>query len=120
LKRDLDIVREILLAVEHSSYPPPNPLTLPGRSEDEINYHLALMLQAGLIEGFESKTISANLPRVRVTKLTWEGHEFLEAARDDSSWNKAKAKAASTAGGLTFEVIKAFLIDLARRSVLGP
>lgn len=44
-------------------------------------------------------------------KLTWEGHEFLDAAREDTRWNKAKEVAAKT-GSLTFSMLKEVLVQL--------
>ena len=42
--------------------------------------------------------------------LTWQGHEFLDAARNDTIWRKAKKKVLETTGGLAFDVLKAALL----------
>lgn len=123
MKRDLDLVRQILFAMEDKKdiHRPVNAKTLniPGWSVAEVNYHLMIMIEAGYLEGtirqFESDT------NVFVLRLTWHGHEFLDAARDEDRWKEAKAVVKSV-GSFTLEILKAILIDLgnnAARSMLG-
>lgn len=50
------------------------------------------------------------------TRLTWLGHEFLDAARDDGRWEKAKS-AISKVGGWSFEVVKHILVELAKDAI---
>jgi Hypothetical protein (DUF2513) len=52
-------------------------------------------------------------------RLTWQGHEFLESARDNTIWNKAKEIMATT-GGFVFEVAKPLLISLLRQKLGLP
>ena len=66
------------------------------------------MNQAGLIEAEDVSDVSEFA--YRPLRLTWEGHEFLDAARDDTRWNAAKRTVTSTTGGLAFEFLKAVLI----------
>jgi hypothetical protein len=42
-------------------------------------------------------------------RITWEGHEFLDAARSDTVWIKAKNLVLQTAGVITLEAIKVAL-----------
>ena len=58
---------------------------------------------------------------ILVSRMTWAGHEFLEAARDDTRWSKAKT-AATKVGSLTISVIQPILVQMgiaALRSALG-
>ena len=48
--------------------------------------------------------------------LTWDGHDFLAAARDQKIWNKA----IGTAGGMTLEIIKQYLQSLLKSSIGLP
>jgi hypothetical protein len=41
--------------------------------------------------------------------LTYAGHEFLDSARSDTVWNKAKEKLLSTSGTITLEALKVLL-----------
>jgi hypothetical protein len=51
-------------------------------------------------------------------RLTWEGHEFLAAARDESIWKKAKAKVTAAAGDVPIAILKELLMQTLR-SQLG-
>lgn len=70
------------------------------------------MMQAGLVKGADVTTMESLSPEAELTSVTWAGHEFLEASRDERLWSKAK-KAASSTGGLALDVLKSTLISLA-------
>ena len=76
----------------------------------EVVEHIALMIDAGLIEG--EAYPSARSPgggSFIITGLTWKGHDFLDAARNDTVWNATKgrmAKAGAWTFGLVLEVLK--------------
>jgi hypothetical protein len=38
-----------------------------------------------------------------VSRLTWEGHEFLDAARDEKRWKKAMSTVKEKGGTITIE-----------------
>ncbi|OHE31902.1 MAG: hypothetical protein A3K40_01410 [Syntrophobacterales bacterium RIFOXYC2_FULL_60_23] len=101
MKRDMDLIRENLLAIE--AYPESDAydlnLSFPGHSEDEVSYHCRLLLDAGMID---AKCLQAmeEPDEWAIQGLTWAGHEFLEASRDDSRWNKAKKILSEKTGSL--------------------
>jgi len=116
MKRDMDLARNILFKIE--DYSEPNDwaeIKLEDYSQEEISYHIKLLYQAGLIEandvtdtsGFEWKAKS----------LTWKGHEFLEAARNNSRWNNAKKFILEKGGSLTFDIIKTVLTESIKSSL---
>lgn len=109
MKRDLELVREILLAVENFDAPRGTiDLDLPGRDPELVSYHVKLMHEAGLLEGMDLTTRAGFcwLP----TSLTWTGHEFLDAARNDTVWNKALSTLKDKAPSVPFEIVKAVVI----------
>jgi hypothetical protein len=55
----------------------------------------------------------------RPSRLTWAGHEFLDARRKDALWQKVKAVALQKSGGLGFEVLKQLATKLAIETALG-
>lgn len=113
MKRDMDLVRKILMVcVDHEHGLAPQHLTIEGYSQEEIGHHVYLMVQAGLVKG-ESFLLSGDQsPRATLLSVTWSGHEFLEASRDEDLWSKAK-KAAGSSGGMVLDVLKSVLIGLA-------
>lgn len=119
MKRDMDLVRKILFKLEEKDDPaewiPPEAIGeyLP----EQVSYHIMLLEEAGLIEARDIS--STNQYNWAAMNLTWDGHEFLEASRNESIWNKAKALFGEKGAGLTFEVLKELLIKLTREHVLG-
>lgn len=105
MKRDMDLVRLILLAVESGPALADGTPTVVGYDAETIAYHLLIMGEAGLVL-VRTPTPPGSSLQVRVLRLTWAGHEFLESVRDDSQWRTVKTQT-EKAGGLVFEMIKA-------------
>ncbi|MEG3086641.1 DUF2513 domain-containing protein [Sphingomonas sp. PB4P5] len=97
MKRDMDLVRAILLAVEAKDGPegvwmeeaivPEHPDT------SERRKHFITMTEAGFFscEPTRSKTNPDRIYNVLVFDLSWKGHEYLDAIRDPKVWKKTKA-----------------------------
>ncbi len=119
MKRDMDLIRKLLLVWEeldgtgedHSGL-------LEGYTGEQIGYHAYLLVDAGLARGADTSTRASVLPQCILTGLTWEGHEFIDAARDEQHWTKAKG-AMSKAGGFSVSVMKELLILYLKQKVLG-
>ena len=64
MKCDMDLVRAIGLAIEAApnGYAP-EPLEIPGRTEEEIGYHVHIMSEAGLIIAHDVTSIGDPSPR---------------------------------------------------------
>jgi len=123
MKRDLDLIREILLFTEQhsdgSTYLKLDVSKLPEKyhslniidedddDEDDnaqiFTEHITLAVERGLLEA------SRNKSGYTIHRLTWEGHEFLANAREPSVWNAAKA----AAGQASFSVFVGVLTQLA-------
>jgi hypothetical protein len=118
MKRDMDLVRQILLEVEEQPFTGKwlNLEIDGGFTRQEITYHVMILYEAGLLEAVNLTTHGGK--NWRPTRLTWEGHEFLEAARDNSRWQKAKSTMMEKAGGITFEILKQLLMKLMMNQIL--
>ena len=110
MKRDPDLIRAIALETEKLK-----PMeVLPG-IEDVDPYvfaeHAKLMQESGLLEAEISYFLGAEAPRVWVKRLTMDGHDFLDSARSDTLWIKAKesiiSEGSSWTIGLLVEWLKA-------------
>ena len=112
MKRDMDLARKILEQVEEKSkgVGVVN-LDIPNYPPDEVSYNVMLLAQAGLLKANDC-TSSMGLLWIPRT-LTWTGHEFLDAIRNDTVWNKVKETAKEKGGAITFEAIKALAAHLA-------
>jgi hypothetical protein len=116
MKRDMDLARKILFEVEKEEYTGVGfEIDIVGFTKDETNYHIMLLNEAGLVE-IETLTFGGDY---RPTRLTWEGHEFVDVARDNKLWEKAKS-AMSQAGGFALEVAKQLLIQYLKTELKLP
>ena len=119
MERNMDLARSILQAVEkdarHSTQMPVN---IDGFSDDEVSYHVKLLSDAGLLECVKF-AVGNQLPDYIPTNLTWDGHEFLEASRNEDRWTKAKKIMKEKGGGIVFEVLKSLLIQLTKVEVFA-
>lgn len=119
MKRDMDLARKILLAIEDAPYQGKAGFSVPqvdGYTSEEIDYNVLQLKDAGFIEA-HSKTRIDRTVVLTIERLTWGGHEFLDAARDQKTWNQAKSVISEKGGSLTFDVLKAVLSQLARQAV---
>jgi hypothetical protein len=113
MKRDTDLIRELLLKLEawpmeRGGVPHITPedkgFSSLNRSAHEIEYNLNLLLQAGFIDSPDQSNVG-----IYFRGITWEGHDFLESVRDPKIWGKTK-DGALAAGGFTVDLLK----DLAK------
>jgi len=116
--RDDDLVREILLKIEASQE---SPLTIDGLGINDwdskaVGYHLQLLHEAGLIVAnfaYADNVVYSAL----IERLTWDGHEFLNAIRSDTVWAKTKSKITETVGTASIEVVKAVASAVALKAL---
>jgi len=117
-KRDWDIIREILQKTEELQ--PGKTLSSYDFQEEkllDVNYNAVLLSEAGLIELKGVYDELGNLLRFRISKLTWDGHEFLDAIKSESIWKKTKEKIIEKGGAMTFDVVKAVALGLIKTSL---
>ena len=118
MNRDMDLVRKILLAVEKedgfdNDWRP----EIDVYSVEEIAYHLEIMKDAGLLVVDVHRFMGGDLPLIHLKRMTWEGHEFLDAARNEPLWNQATEEVLKPTGGLVFEILKAYLLKLVEQAL---
>jgi hypothetical protein len=106
MKRDMDLIRLLLLQVEGDEKAAEKVKTYP---ELEVVYNAKLLVDAGLVDGDVADTGDIKTTGVVMTDLTWAGHDFLDAARDDTIWKKAKQNVMKPAAAYTFEIVKEYL-----------
>lgn len=91
MKRDMEIIRSILLALEEDV----DPNKVEGATAEQVRYHQALLIEAGLIHGRTTFYLSNTTPIpdvVNIEKLSWQGHEFIDLARQKEIWNTIKSQ----------------------------
>jgi hypothetical protein len=116
----MDLIRSILIMLEDAPFDggPLEIQPVPDHPRDEISYHVMLLHEAGLIHAFDLSTMGGT--DWQPAYLTWAGHEFLEAAKDDTRWNRAKRQFKDKGAPMVFDVLKSLLVSYAKQAVLGP
>jgi hypothetical protein len=100
MKRDMDLVRDILLTAEDG-----DKSRLSQYSPEDCAGHFLILQDAGLVIGVVSGN-NACPGRYVIHRLTWQGHEFLQTMRDDNLWKKAKEYVIKPGASWTFEILK--------------
>ncbi len=113
MKRNLDLIRNILFAVENSNSIDAsltlNSLSKLHQDQELILYHVFLLDDAGFIIGIIDETA----PYVSITRLTNEGHDYLDTIRDASVWKQTKSTLGKISGSASLEVVKTIASKLA-------
>lgn len=110
--RDMDLVRDILRAVEEQqkSVVWPGKITMEGRlkSEEELIYHVDLMIESEILKGNVVRWPDGKRDYV-IESITWKGHDFLDNSRSESIWKTVKEKIAKSGISVSMDVISMML-----------
>lgn len=97
MKLNADCIRSVLLEMEKIPYcqnlhPKTLYSSLKTFSEEDINYSIIKLKEAGFIDAVISESDDGSIFRFVVNDITWNGHQFLNNVRELSVWEKAKEK----------------------------
>jgi hypothetical protein len=113
----MDLVRKIVLALEdHEPGFAPDNFAIQGYNNDVVAYHVYVMAQGGLLEAQEVNGFGDTSPGALPRSLTWAGHEFAAATRNEGVWNQAKTLV-TKAGSSAFPVWIEVLMKLAIKAI---
>ena len=118
MERNWDTVRELMLKTENLE--PNKSITLNDFESEEhykISYHVQLLESAGLVNANLSQAVGKQATHFHLRSLTWEGHEFLDSIRVQSTWSKVKSLIKEKGGVMTFDVIKTVAATLVKSSI---
>lgn len=117
MKRDMELIRQLLLNLESEEEPLCHRRTvLSGYDKRTVDYHFALLIEAGLVEG-KVMTADDGIVAVSVSRLTWNGHEFLDTARNETGWRHATQAIGRTVGSVSLSLLQSLLNQWAAREL---
>ena len=92
MKRDMELVREILLKVQARTDLKPQRQIIEGRDDLIVERHIEMLYEAGLLEGLPHKSSQrpAAGAEIFITDMSWEGHDFLAALENENVWSKIR------------------------------
>ena len=114
-KRDLDRMREILLHLEQQESDDGQVWTRGDAffvASDQ--YQITLLKQAGFLKGDYQTMGSVVTDQLMIT---FDGHDYLDAIRDDGIWQKTKTAVLETGGNATVEILKALALGFLKQKI---
>jgi hypothetical protein len=118
MKRDMELVRKILIEAEALEYQGGEPYERYWARTPNEAYQIALMKDAGLVDA-EIDTIGGIPAQATIIRLTWAGHDFLDSVRDSKIWKLAVEHIIKPGASWSFSVLVEWLKREARRALLG-
>lgn len=123
MKRDMRLVRKILLAVQSRPDARAEPLTVDGYDLHLVARHLEMLVDAGLLQGHVAPVGRFHSGKLVITDMSWAGHDFLAALENKGVWAKVKGSfSGSELAGMPIEVMKDIGVGLLKewaRSKVG-
>jgi len=112
LKRDLDLLRKILLAIENADEfyyynGIPHLASDIGCSNLElVSFHVSLLVDNDYIEVLDISCCSINYDDYMIKRLTADGCDYLDNIRNDTIWNKTKEVISNIGGTCALDIVK--------------
>ena len=118
MKRDMDLIRLILLEIEKEvDGEPVMGLTVEGYNMQQVAYHCRLLEERGFIDDYSPEYGDGELLDFAVGKLTWEGHEYLDTVRDNSFWGMVKTMMSKKAIPVTLKFVVATAEEIVNKKL---
>jgi hypothetical protein len=121
MKRDLDLLRNIMIYLEENLAPGGNiqstDISLYDGSDEEykkLSEHIKLLIEDGLIET-SKPAVMKGFTIFMILRITSKGHDFLDALRNDTVWNNTKEKMKEMGGftlGIALDIAKGYMAKL--------
>lgn len=107
MRRDLDLVREMLQTVADApGSVDASAWVTDTRPRELVGYHVTMLRDAGLVRASVLAAGGDPYYSCRVDALTWEGHDYLAAVSDPGVWSHVKRKLAAVGGDAALSVVK--------------
>lgn len=118
MKRDLDLIRSILMEVEETPLGHPvSDLEFEAIDPKIIVEHVRILKEAGLIEAELASAFNEygvlEVLDYQIERLTWEGHDFIANARNQTIWKRTRALIEEKGGDVSFGVLRGLLTNIA-------
>ncbi len=118
MKRDPDLERDILLAIEAydgESRPGYADLSCLKAPELQVKYQVVLLHEAGLIQAIDAATLQDRFAMMPI-RLTMAGHEYLDTIRDEEVWRRTK-EGARAVGSFSLDALGTLARGLVREKI---
>jgi hypothetical protein len=119
MRLDVDVIREILLSLEDSAAPTATlagsagealEVTVPGRTSEEVSEHVRLLEEGGYLQAIQRRR--GEQLQWFPARLTWSGHQMLEAMRSRQVFEQAKRTVTRALGHVSLEAMRLVLASI--------
>lgn len=101
----MELIRKILIALEDTEITQGwVPLSFDGYSEELISYQIKILAEKHIISA-ENVSNQTGF-KWHAKSLIWNGHDYIDAIRDDTRWQKVKEWVKTAGKVLTLETMK--------------
>ena len=116
MKRDMDLIRDLLLEIEakHDGSGRAVKISTDDRSQAEVTEHLFMINEAGLIEAKDASHLQGR--NILVLRMTWAGHEFLDGIRDPKVWAETK-EGVKKIGSFSLDIVSAIAKGILKKKI---
>lgn len=107
MKRDLDLLREIMLKIEESDENLDiTCLTDVSSKYALISFHVQLLIDSDFIEATPISIMRQSFENYIITRLTSHGCDYLDSVRDEGVWSKTKSSLIQVGSSASLDIIK--------------
>jgi hypothetical protein len=117
MKCDMELIRELLMAIEAVDRPDVFQATLKlkvNSTREDMIYNLELMIDAGSLVAEPIKTM-AGTSDFLIKRMTYGGHEFLNNARNESIWKETTGLVQQKGGSVAIGILTQILTSVAKQ-----
>jgi hypothetical protein len=121
MKRDMELIRELMLEIESKDniFSFQN-LCLEGVNDlgysfEQIDYHLQILIEAELLIGKVQPQAGFDRRMIDIERLSWNGHEFLDNARNESVWKDTMKQVKEKGEGISIALLTQLLIAVTKQ-----
>jgi len=122
MTQDLNLLRGIMLFAEEQPAATSFHLhnlkeRLPDSDETVIADHVLQLKEEGLVEGTVLLYPKEKTAKIRIERITSQGHDFIRALKDDSVWSKTKKEVIDQGKAASIGMIVEYATGLAKEAL---
>jgi hypothetical protein len=121
MKRDMELVREIMFAAEKMPAGSHAPIAIEGFDDQIVGHQVKLLIDDAFLEGTFDRDLSGVMDAF-VSGITMKGYDFIDASRDNTIWQRAIAYVEEHGveehgGAMTIGALMDVLKDLVKKNL---
>lgn len=123
MKRDLELIRNILLAIENVEPDDRHAININSflhlnNNPYVISHHIKLLLDSNFIEA-EGPIYTFDIDDYYIDRITSSGYDYLDSVRSPEIWAATKKKLLTVGGSATLDIVKSVATDFVKDFLTG-